>query len=101
MGSGIDEYEAAIQRALAGCAPGSVLIQVREKDLDGGPLCQLVRIAQRHAPVSVNDRIDVALATEATAVHLPEQGMPLADARRLFSGIIGVSRHTAGPAAGA
>src|SRR5215470_15974442 len=70
-------YGAAVRRAVAGCPPGSVLVQVREKDLDGGPLLQLVRAAQPLAPVSVNDRLDVALAAGAWGVHLPERGLPL------------------------
>lgn len=86
----------AIQRALTGCPPGSVLVQVREKDLDGGPLLQLVRAAQPFAPVFVNDRIDVALAADAHGVHLPDRGIPLADARALApSLLVGVSRHAA------
>ena len=86
----------AIQRATAGCPPGSVLVQVREKDLDGGPLLQLVRAAQPFAPVLVNDRIDVALAAGALGVHLPDRGIAVGDARALApSLVVGVSRHAA------
>jgi len=84
----------AIARAVSGCPSGSVVVQVREKDLDGGPLLQLVRAAQPHAPVIVNDRLDVALAASAHGVHLPERGISLADARALAPDLfIGVSRH--------
>jgi thiamine-phosphate pyrophosphorylase len=76
-------FAAAVERAVAGCPAGSVVVQVREKDLDGGPLLQLVRAAQRFALVSVNDRLDVALATGAWGVHLPERGLPLDIARAL------------------
>jgi thiamine-phosphate pyrophosphorylase len=87
-------FAAAIQRAIAGCPAGSVLVQIREKDLDGGPLLQLVRAAQPHARILVNDRIDIALAAHAHGVHLPDRGIPVADARALApSLIIGVSRH--------
>ncbi len=89
-------FAAAIERAVAGCAPGSVAVQVREKDLDGGPLLQLVRAAQPFAPVIVNDRLDVALAADAAGVHLPERGLSIADARALAPALrIGVSRHAA------
>jgi thiamine-phosphate pyrophosphorylase len=89
-------FAGAIQRAVAGCAPGTVLLQIREKDLDGGPLLALVRAAQPFAPVTVNDRIDVALAAGAHGVHLPERGIPLDDARALAPSLaIGVSRHAA------
>ena len=83
-----------LARAVAGCPSGSVVVQVREKDLDGGPLLQLVRAAQPHAPVIVNDRLDVALAASAHGVHLPERGISLVDARALAPDlVIGVSRH--------
>jgi thiamine-phosphate pyrophosphorylase len=93
MGDTPEAFGAAIERALKGCPPGSVLVQVREKDLDGAALLELVQIARRYTRVSVNDRIDVALAAHALAIHLPEAGLSLADARALFSGKIGVSRH--------
>jgi thiamine-phosphate pyrophosphorylase len=86
----------AVERAVADCPPGSILVQVREKDLDGGPLLHLVRAAQPFAPVLVNDRLDVALAANAHGVHLPERGLPVAAARALApSLVIGVSRHAA------
>jgi thiamine-phosphate pyrophosphorylase len=86
----------AIARAVAGCPPGSVAVQVREKDLDGGPLLQLVRAAQPFAPVIVNDRVDIALAAGAAGIHLPERGFAVADARALApSLLLGVSRHAA------
>jgi thiamine-phosphate pyrophosphorylase len=95
MGDGWpDDFAAAIERAVHGCPPGSVLVQVREKDLDGQRLLDLIRAARRIARVIVNDRVDVALAAEAIAVHLPEDGISVADARSLFKGTIGVSRHT-------
>jgi thiamine-phosphate pyrophosphorylase len=77
-------FAAAVERAVAGCPAGSIVVQVREKDLDGGPLLLLVRAAQRFAPVSVNDRLDVALAAGAWGVHLPERGLPL-DIARAFA----------------
>ena len=84
----------AVARAVAACPPGSVVVQVREKDLDGGPLLQLVRAAHPFAPVLVNDRIDVALAAAALGVHLPERGISLPDARALAPDLLlGVSRH--------
>jgi thiamine-phosphate pyrophosphorylase len=91
----------AIARALDGVPPGTVAIQVREKDLDGRDLLAMTRtaieVAARFgAPVFVNDRVDVALAAGANGVHLPEAGMAVADVRRLAPDLaIGVSRHAA------
>ncbi len=101
MGDTPDAFGAAIERATRGCPPGSVLVQVREKDLDAAALIELVRVARRSSRVSVNDRIDVAMAAGALAVHLPEDGLSVPDARALFSGVIGVSRHAADATTGA
>lgn len=70
-------------RALEG---GASMIQVREKDLDGGPLLGLVetigRAAAGRASVLVNDRLDVALAARADGVHLPAAGLDTLAVRR-------------------
>jgi thiamine-phosphate pyrophosphorylase len=97
---GVDELAPRIAAALAAAPAGSVMVQVREKDLDGGPLVALVRSIQAlGAPVWVNDRLDVALATGAHGVHLPEAGLAIEDARRLAGGmLIGCSRHAAADA---
>jgi len=90
---------AAVARAVAALPAGAALVQVREKDLDGGPLLALVRAAMAAAagaPVMVNDRLDVALAAGAAGVHLPEHGLAIAEARALAPPgfLIGCSRHT-------
>lgn len=94
----IPERVAVIARAVP---PGSIAIQVREKQMDGGPLLAFVRQLQAAAPgvaMWINDRVDVALASGATGVHLPERGMPVADARAVAAQLgrslrVGVSRH--------
>ncbi len=85
-----------------------VAVQLREKDLDGGPLFALARelrdLTRAHgARLLVNDRLDVALAAEADGVHLPAAGLPAAAARRLLAavGLIGVSTHSAAEVAAA
>jgi thiamine-phosphate pyrophosphorylase len=84
--------------ALARAVPRDAFaIQVREKQMDGGPLLALVRAVMAAAPgvaVWVNDRIDVALAAGAYGVQLPERSVSIEDARRLAPQLrIGVSRH--------
>jgi len=101
MGETPEAFGLAIERAVRGCPPGSVLVQVREKDLDGKHLLELISVARRYTRVIVNDRIDVALAAGAIAVHLPESGLSVADARAQFDGIIGVSRHAPDASSGA
>jgi thiamine-phosphate pyrophosphorylase len=91
---------------LAGLVPdlsaaGVDLIQLREKDMEAGDLLRVgrpVADACRDAGVSfvVNDRPDVALALDA-GVHLGQNDVPVAVARRILGGaIIGVSTHSRG-----
>ncbi|HEY4178127.1 MAG TPA: thiamine phosphate synthase [Kofleriaceae bacterium] len=106
-----DDPRAAFARAVEGCPAGSVMIQIRAKHLDGGPLLALARAAAETGfPMAINDRVDVALAARipnVVAVHLPENGLSITDVRSL--GIqsleatlgmggraltIGVSRHS-------
>jgi thiamine-phosphate pyrophosphorylase len=99
---------ARIAALLAAVPRGSTAIQIREKDLDGGPLLALTRavLAVAHpagAPVYVNDRVDIAIAAGADGVHLPEGGLSIAAARALASSsrprfIVGCSRHSAADA---
>ena len=70
-------------------AKGGVdLIHVRERHLDDRSLAALVRatlhvVGGTAARVVVNDRLDVALATGASGVHLRGDSIAVADARRL------------------
>jgi len=93
--------EAGLVR-LAGdaAAAGVHLIQIREKDLEGRALRELVvrcvaAVRGTRTRVLVNDRFDVAIAAGAHGVHLPAAGVP---ARRLRAAappgfIIGRSVH--------
>ena len=64
---------------------GVHLVQLRERDLEGGALLRLAvrcldAVRGTAARVLVNDRADVAVAAGAHGVHLPGHGLP---ARRL------------------
>jgi thiamine-phosphate pyrophosphorylase len=95
-----EEIAGRLADILAAVPRGSVAVQVREKDLDGGPLLRLVRevieVARpAGAQVWVNDRVDVALVADADGVHLPENGLSIVEARDAAPGLaIGCSRHT-------
>jgi thiamine-phosphate pyrophosphorylase len=101
---GSEEIAGRVDGILAAVPRGSVAIQIREKDLDGGPLLRIVHAVLEvarpaGAPVWVNDRVDVALAAGADGVHLPERGLSIADARAACARAgrtlaIGCSRHT-------
>lgn len=87
-----------IRRAAEG---GADCIQIREKDLDAGPLLdhagamvRACRAAGVHA--IINDRADIARLTDADGVHLGQTDLPVAAARRILGPArwIGVSCST-------
>jgi thiamine-phosphate pyrophosphorylase len=87
-----------VRAALAG---GARLVQLREKDLDGGDLLALAEplVADCHevgAQLLVNDRIDVALAARADGVVLPMDSFPTPVARRLLGHAATIGRSTHG-----
>ncbi len=80
-GAQAEELARHIARA---AAAGVDWIQIREKDLPARELVELARAAVADAKrtgsgnrVIVNDRIDVALAAEASGVHLSADSVPL------------------------
>ncbi|MBN1929644.1 MAG: thiamine phosphate synthase [Chlorobiaceae bacterium] len=85
--------------ALGQSAP--VLYQLREKGLDAGALQTLCRqlaslIGLSGSIFTVNERFDVALATKAAGVHLPEASCPVdVVSKAAPSLLIGQSVHSA------
>jgi thiamine-phosphate pyrophosphorylase len=92
-------------------AAGVDWVQLREKDLSAKELTKLTReslgCAKRASASSlqrprilVNDRLDVAVAERAAGVHLGEQSIPVAQARRFLKAseaqgfLVGVSCHS-------
>jgi|SRR6185369_11240575 len=86
-----------VRQALDG---GVRAVQLREKDLAGGELYRLAvelrRLTSGYAArLIINDRPDIALATEADGVHIGVNSLPVATVRRLLgrNKIIGYSAH--------
>jgi thiamine-phosphate pyrophosphorylase len=89
-----------IRRALDGCPPGIVGVQLRATksvDRDLVPWARDLRAITRASgsAFSVNRRPDVAEIVGADGVHLPEQGLPLDQIASHFPSLtmLGVSRH--------
>jgi len=85
---------------------GVDLVQLREPSLDGRALSSLTRAAVEEARgtscrVVVNDRVDVALAVNASGVHLRANSLAAARVRRVSGPgfLIGRSVHDAAEAA--
>jgi thiamine-phosphate pyrophosphorylase len=82
-------------------AGGATLVQLRDKHGSTRRLIEETRaikaaLASSGVPVLVNDRVDVALAAGADGVHVGQDDMPAADARRLLGpfAVIGLSVKT-------
>ena len=91
------DFLSCIEDALCG---GVTLVQLREKDVDGGIFLQralaVKSLCDKYGvPLLINDRIDIALACKAAGVHLGQDDIPAAVARSLLGtdAIIGVSAH--------
>lgn len=95
------ELVRAAERAARLLAAHPCMLQLRAKGASAHALAALARAVHplaTHAgvPLCVNDRLDVALAVGAEAVHLGQDDLPLAEARRLASErlVIGISTHS-------
>jgi thiamine-phosphate pyrophosphorylase len=98
----------ACEAVLSAAAPGTVALQLREKDL---PARELYEVAIRlrevctraGAALIVNDRVDVAIAANADGVHLPFDSIGVSMARKLLGPkrLIGVSSHSPPDVSGA
>ena len=99
------DFLSCIEDALRG---GVTLVQLREKDVDGGIFLQRALAVKNlcdkyRVPLLINDRIDIALACKAAGVHLGQDDIPPAVARGILGpdAIIGVSAHNSEEAAAA
>lgn len=94
----IDKFMATIDEVLAA---GIKAVQLREKDLDTRSLlalaCKFRELTERHgALLFINDRLDIALASDADGVHLGQSGIPVAAVRQGVGKklLIGCSTHS-------
>lgn len=80
---------------------GVDVVQLREKQMEAGPLMRLAEVVRRRteefeAVFIVNDRVDVAIAAGADGVHLGQDDLSTVEARRQMgpSRVIGLSTHS-------
>jgi thiamine-phosphate pyrophosphorylase len=80
---------------------GVDLIQLREKEMEAGdvlragePIAQAC--AEAGVPFIINDRPDIALAIGAAGVHVGQNDLPVAVARRILGAkaVVGLSTHS-------
>jgi thiamine-phosphate pyrophosphorylase len=77
-----------VDRAAAALDGGARVVQIRWKDAPSGAVLEAARrvvaLARGRALVIVNDRADLALLAEADGVHVGDDDLPVAEARRLL-----------------
>jgi thiamine-phosphate pyrophosphorylase len=94
------DLEQFLDAVLAG---GVDIVQLREKGLEAAEELRLLEIfaaaARRHdALFAVNDRADVALAAGAPVLHLGQDDLPVAVARRIVGPDVVIGRSSHSPA---
>jgi len=82
----IDGFCEKVARAIAG---GVTLLQLREKTATSREFFELAlrvkEIARKvRVPLIINDRLDIALAVDADGLHVGQEDLPVAVARRLL-----------------
>jgi thiamine-phosphate pyrophosphorylase len=87
-----------VAQADAAIGGGARVVQVRVKDRPAGEILAIARrivaLAAGRALVIVNDRADLALLAGADGVHLGDEDLPVAEARRLLGPDLLVGRTT-------
>jgi thiamine-phosphate pyrophosphorylase len=80
---------------------GVDIVQLRQKGLEAGPELKLLEIfraaCDRHGTLlAVNDRADIAVAAGADVLHVGQDDLPAATARRIIGPepVIGLSSHS-------
>ena len=90
-----DSLTEAVEQAILG---GCTMIQLREKELPSLEFYNQA-VAVKHAteryhiPLIINDRIDIAMAVQATGVHIGQHDLPAAAVRKVIGEnmLLGVS----------
>ncbi|MBI5070849.1 MAG: thiamine phosphate synthase [Deltaproteobacteria bacterium] len=90
--------EAPVERARAAVEGGAAVVQVRMKRGPAGAVLAAAReiaaLCRDRALVIVNDRVDLAILSGADGVHLGDEDLPVAEARRLCGDALLVGRTT-------
>jgi len=94
-----EDFERKIKEVVSN---GANVIQLREKNLPLTPFLKRAIKMRKIIPSKkktlfiVNDRVDIAVASQADGVHLGQEDFPLKDARKILGEdkIIGISTHS-------
>jgi thiamine-phosphate pyrophosphorylase len=94
--------EIAVEQAIKG---GVTVVQLREKEISSLEFYNLALKVKTvtdkyNIPLIINDRLDIAMAVNASGLHIGQNDLPLKVVRRIFGNdkIIGVSARNLGEA---
>ena len=100
-----DPPERVLTTVRAARDAGAEVVQLRRKGEDARLTLRLAERCRELVPPGggtlfiINDRVDIAMAAGADGVHLGQDDLPLAAARRLWpAGLVGRSTHSLGQA---
>jgi thiamine-phosphate pyrophosphorylase len=98
--TGVSE-EKLLDTVAQACEGGATLVQLREKNRSSREylhLAQAVKqVTDRYSvPLIIDDRVDIALASNAAGVHVGAEDLPVSEARRLMGPdkIVGATAKT-------
>ena len=90
-----DSLTEAVEQAILG---GCTMIQLRENELSAIEIYNQAVVVKQvtdkyHIPLFINDRIDIAMAVQATGVHIGQHDLPAAAVRKVIGEnmLLGVS----------
>jgi len=93
-----DDFLETIKQA---CKGGVTLVQLREKEKSGleylNLACKVKQITDQYKiPLIIDDRVDIAMATDAAGVHVGQSDIPVCAARKLLgeNNIVGATAKT-------
>jgi thiamine-phosphate pyrophosphorylase len=86
---GLAGGRSVVDIALAAARGGATMVQLREKEATTRAFVEQARalkaaLAPLGVLLAINDRLDVALAVDADGLHVGQDDMPVAEARRLM-----------------
>lgn len=87
------------EKAKLALSAGIKWIQFRDKEISRRETLylsfKLRELTKKYnAILTINDYLDIAIAVEAEGVHLGQDDFPIKEAKKFFSGLIGLSTHS-------
>ena len=96
----VQDYPALFETAAKAISAGVDIIQLRDKSGSASEILEfskcILKLTREKIPYIINDRVDLAMITKASGVHLGQDDIPCKEARRIMGAraMIGTSCQT-------